>query len=72
MKKGRFGEVLCDQKGCEFPATFTLVWTKHQCYCAIHTQTVLGVAEAMGFPTPAATVRPMTADEMMPEEDSAQ
>ena len=75
MRRNEEGVRLCDQNGCEFIATHTLVWAKHQCYCLFHTQHVLGLADFMGFPTPAATVRTMTPDEMYvgpdkPGEDS--
>lgn len=65
MKKTENNERLCDQEGCELIATHTLVWAKHQYYCAPHTQKVLGVADFMGFPTPAATVRKLEAHEML-------
>ena len=58
----------CDQKGCELPATFTLVWTKQQFYCSIHVNTALGVANAMGFPTPENTVRALGPMEMIIDE----
>lgn len=57
----------CDHKGCEIPATHTLVWTKHQYYCPIHVRTALGVAAAMGFPTPMNTVRELELFEMIDE-----
>jgi hypothetical protein len=59
----------CDQKGCELPATFTLVWMKQQFYCSIHVNTALGVANAMGFPTPENTVRALGPMEMIIDED---
>jgi hypothetical protein len=59
----------CDEATCEFPATYYVVWTKPRYYCPIHLQKVLAVADAMGFPTPAATVRRLTIDEMLPDED---
>jgi hypothetical protein len=55
----------CDQKGCQLPATRTLVWDEHKYYCPIHVQTALRIAESMGFPTPARTVRKLTALEMI-------
>jgi hypothetical protein len=60
----------CDQDGCEFPATHYLVWTKPQHYCLIHAQTMLNVASAMGYPTPASTVRPLTMDEMLTDDET--
>jgi hypothetical protein len=59
----------CDQKGCELPATFTLVWTKQQYYCSIHVNTALHIASAMGFPTPENTVRQLEAEEVILEEN---
>ncbi len=59
----------CDQDECEITATHTLVWTKHQYYCPIHVNTALGIANAMGFPTPANTVRKLEPLEMILEED---
>jgi hypothetical protein len=60
---------LCDQEGCELPATHTYVWDRQLVACRIHAQGVLNIANAMGFPTPAATMRLMTIDEMAPDED---
>lgn len=68
MKKTEGGERLCDTGKCEFIATHYLVWTKPQCYCLSCAEKMLGIGEFMGHPTPAATFRPMTLDEMMPEE----
>lgn len=53
----------CDQDGCIIPATHTLVWTKQQYYCPVHLQKALGIAQFMGFPTPNNTVRELTIDE---------
>lgn len=60
------GVRLCDQERCDLPATHTLVWAGPQCYCAIHARQAINIAGAMGFPTPARTLRPMTLDEMLP------
>ena len=70
IKLNKDGARLCDQEGCEFPATHTLVWTEHGCYCAIHAQGLLNVAHHMGFSTPRNTVRLMTIDEMIPDTHS--
>ena len=59
----------CDQKDCPVTATYTLVWTKQQYYCPIHVQKAIGIASAMGFPTPANTVRLLEPDEMILEAD---
>lgn len=59
----------CDQKDCPYPATHYLVWTKPQYYCLIHAQKMLNIGEAMGHPTPAATIRQLTIDEMLIDED---
>jgi hypothetical protein len=40
--------------------------------CRFHTMQAIGMAEAMGFPTPAATVRELTPDEMLPDEDKTE
>lgn len=58
----------CDEKTCEFPATHWMVWTKPQFYCLIHLNAMLNVANAIGYPTPATTVRALTIDEMITEE----
>ncbi len=55
----------CDQKGCELPATHTLVWAKQQYYCPIHVNTALNIARHMGFPTPNNTVRKLSPLEMI-------
>lgn len=69
-KRTDSGVVLCNQKDCDMPATHTYVWTGKQIYsCMIHAQKALNIAEAMGFPTPAATMRPMTIDEMVHDDD---
>lgn len=59
----------CDQEGCEYPATHTLVWTEHKYYCLIHANKALGIAAVMGFPTPERTVRQLTIDEMLIDDD---
>ncbi len=59
--------VVCDVVNCDLPATHTLVWTRQENCCAIHAQYTLRVADAMGFPTPANTVRELSADEMIKE-----
>lgn len=69
MKTNENSERLCDNKDCELIATHTLVWTEQQYYCLIHGNQALGVADAMGFPTPFNTFRAMTPDEMMPESE---
>jgi hypothetical protein len=55
----------CDSKECENPATHWLVWTGPQFYCQDCAEKMLGVADAMGFPTPASTVRPLNTTEML-------
>lgn len=49
-------KIKCDQNGCTEHATHTLVWIDRKNYCEEHTAKFLGVADAMGFPTPANTV----------------
>lgn len=71
MRCNEDGFRLCDQEGCELLATEWLVWTKPQCYCIIHAQKMLNVADAMGHLTPAATYRKMTPDEMYPESEES-
>ncbi len=71
MKLNEDGVRLCDSKDCEMIATHWLVWTEPRCYCAPCAQQIIGVGRVMGFSTPAATVRPMTSDEMMPEESDS-
>lgn len=62
----------CDQEGCQLPALFYCVWTKSQYYCFIHMQRVLNVADAMGFPTPAATMRNLEINEMVVRDEDSQ
>ena len=50
------GYPVCDEKDCELPVHVTLVWTDFKQYCLIHGNKALGVASAMGFPTPSATI----------------
>jgi hypothetical protein len=59
----------CDAKDCDLPATHWLVWTKPQVYCRIHAQGMVNVGNAMGYPTPASTVRPLWLDEMIVGEE---
>lgn len=54
----------CDTKDCELPATHWLVWTEPQYCCLMHAQGLLNVAAAIDFPTPRATLRRVTRDEM--------
>ena len=60
----------CDQEGCDNLAIYSCVWMRPQVYCHTHMMRVLGIAEAMGFPTVAATMRTLTPDEMLPEDDA--
>lgn len=62
------GVRVCDQAGCENQAVFWYVWDGPMVVCADHTAKVLGIATAMGFPTPGRTLRLLTADELMPSE----
>ena len=71
MRRSEQGERLCDNKNCDLIATHTLVWTGHQYYCAIHAQQALGLANHMGFPTPANTVRTLEPDEIYVGPDNA-
>lgn len=59
----------CGQKDCEFPATHWLVWTEPQYCCLIHAQSLLNVADAIGFPTPAATLRKLAPAEMFVDDE---
>lgn len=47
---------ICAQDGCGKRADYELVWTSKQFYCEEHTHVVINVADAMGFPTPRATL----------------
>ncbi len=58
----------CDDKDCEMPATHYMVWTSPQYYCLVHLAGFLAVADAIGYPTPATTVRQLTITEMMNDE----
>jgi len=71
MRRNKNGERLCDSKDCEFIATHTLVWTKQQYYCMVCANGMLNIGAAMGFPTPASTIRPMTPDEYYVGPDDA-
>jgi hypothetical protein len=62
----------CDQDGCIMPATHTLVWDEHKYYCLIHVNKALGIAQAMGFPTPGRTVRQLTIAEMLIDDDGGE
>lgn len=70
MKLDKDGVRLCDNDTCELIATHTLVWTEQMHFCIVHANQALGLANMMGFPTPANTVRTMTPDEQMPESES--
>lgn len=70
MKINERGERLCDQAGCELLATHYYVWTGPQVACVIHAQKAEAIADMMGFPTVSRTMRELTVDEMMPEEES--
>lgn len=60
---------VCDQEGCESPASHTLFWTEGwYCGCIIHTQALVNLGNMLGHTAAAGTVRKMTIDEMMPEE----
>lgn len=65
------GARLCDNVDCDLVATHTLVFNQTMCYCIIHANQALTIADAMGYPTPALTVREMTLEEMMPEDSIA-
>lgn len=69
MKINEQGERLCDHVDCEFMATHWYVWTEPQVACLIHAQHAERLAAMMGFPTVGRTMRPMTIDEMMPENE---
>ena len=58
----------CDQAGCKNQAVFWYVWDGPKMVCAEHSAKVLGIAAAMGFPTPSRTLRLLTADELMASE----
>ena len=70
IKRGEDGIRLCDQKGCEFPATHTFIWAQQgwQCQCLIHTQKMIGLEAHLGYNIAANSVRQMTPDEMMPDD----
>lgn len=61
----------CDDKDCQLPATHYMVWTSPQYYCLVHLAGFLAVAHAIGYPTPATTVRALTIDEMVISENEA-
>ena len=62
------GVRLCDQAGCEEQAVFWYVWDGPMVVCVDHSEKVLGIATAMGFATPALTLRQLTTDELMASE----
>lgn len=53
----------CDQDGCKAVATHWLVWTAPMVCCVQHMEKAMHVAQMMGHPTPAATLRALTPDE---------
>ena len=60
---------ICSQDSCEQPAAFQYVWTKEMFACTEHMKKVLGIADAMGFPTPRLTAHPLVAKSKAPETD---
>jgi hypothetical protein len=68
-KYGEDGVRLCDQSGCNFPATHTFIWAQQgwTCQCIIHTQKMLGLEGMLGYNIANNSVRDMTADEMLPD-----
>jgi len=70
IKRGEEGERLCNQKGCEFPATHTFIWAQQgwQFQCIIHTNKMIALERLLGYNIAASSLRKMTIDEMMPEE----
>lgn len=68
-KIGEDGVRLCDQPGCELPATHAYVWDKPMVACILHAQMALQIANMMGFPTPANTLRELEIDEMFASDD---
>lgn len=60
------GARICDNVDCDMPATHTLVWNEQMCYCIIHANQALNIADAMGFNAPMLSLRMMTFDEMCP------
>lgn len=68
IKRGEEGERLCDQKGCEFPATHTCMWAGQWTFqCLIHIGGVVNLGRVMGDPTAQNSLRKMTFDEMLPD-----
>ncbi len=60
---------ICDQEGCEFPATHTFIWAAEgwTCQCLIHANSMIALESHLGFNTAGHSLRKMTIDEMMPE-----
>ncbi len=72
IKRGEEGERLCDQKGCEFPATHTFIWAQQgwTCQCIIHARQMIALENHLGYNIAANSLRKMTFDEMLPDESS--
>lgn len=71
LKRGESGERLCDQEGCEFPATHTFVWAQQgwTCQCLIHTRQLIALENHLGYNIAANTLRTMTIGEMVSEDE---
>ncbi len=70
MKLNDDGVVLCQTENCELLATHTLRFHDDWvCYCIICAERAVGIGEFMGHHLPGATVRPMTPNEMVPDEE---
>lgn len=69
MRYNQDGWRLCDQEGCEQAASHHYVWAKEMACCWTHMFKVLELSQAMGFPTPMRTLRPLLPSEMRQQLD---
>lgn len=60
----------CSQENCDKPAEYSYVWTEEVFGCKEHTQQALGIANAIGFPTPERTLTQLVRPEELGTEES--
>lgn len=56
---------MCDQNGCDLPASYYLVFQKPLYCCGFHTAQLVGTGDAMGYNTPRLTKRPLETHEKL-------
>ena len=60
----------CDSKECENPATHWLVWTEPTFFCQNCAEKMLAVGRAIGVDTAEHTLRRLTNQEMLLEDET--